>query len=372
MESYGAILKKARVDKLLDLATVERETTITRQYLEALEAEDAAAFPGEPYLVGFLRNYADYLGVNTEEVIKLYHAKEIQESPVPEGLLVKQKPSYVKPLVITLSLLAAAIVAFCIYFFVFKMPELKNEKAETIAQNTKVHQYTLTTAGETKRLYKGDQMLVPAKGGKGNVVLTISNTLGNLAIATPTGNQILDLSEERELDIDGDGSPEIILYVSDLSQTDASRGAEVRMILKEEVKSEEPAVAVEEQTDAAATTTTETVPVKNAKQIAVLEDNRAYPYTINVTFRGACVFRYRVDRKETVEDYYESGDIVNVTASNAIRLWMSNINALKIQIIADTKTYDLEVGKAGQVQAEDIKWVKDADGKYRLVVMELE
>lgn len=371
MESYGAILKKAREDKMLDFETVERDTSITRQYLEALEAEDAGAFPGEPYLVGFLKNYADYLGVNKDEVVKLYHAKQIQESPVPEGLIVKQKPSFIRPLVIALSAVAVVIIAFCIYFFGFKLPQMKSEEANTIEQNVKVHQYELSSTGLTKRVYVGDQILVPSKDGKNKIVLTISNTLGSLTVATPVGNQILDLSEERELDVDGDGSPEMILYVSDISSTDAARGAEIRMLQKDVAPTEAPAVAVEEATpvDAAAAQTT---PAKKVKQTQILEDNRAYPFTLNVSFRGACVFRYRVDHKETIEDYHESGDVVNVTGSNAIRLWMSNVNALKIQVIADTQTFDLEVGKAGQVQAEDIKWVKDGEGKYRLVVMELD
>jgi len=250
------------------------------------------------------------------------------------------------------------------------MPEIKNKKAETIAQNMKVHQYELTNIALTKRLYKGDQIIIPGKDAAGAIVLTVSNTLGKLTISTPVGNQILDLSEERELDVDGDGNPELILYVSDISATDGSRGAEIRMLKKDEIPLEESVV---EETPAVPTTATTTqVPVKNIKQTLLLEDTRAYPYTVNVSFRGACVFRYRVDRKDTVEDYYASGDIVNIVASNAIRLWMSNINALKIQVIAYTKTYDLEVGKAGQVQAEDIKWVKDGEGKYRLVVMELD
>ena len=37
---------------------------------------------------------------------------------------------------------------------------------------------------------------------------------------------------------------------------------------------------------------------------------------------------------------------------------MSNINALKIHVIAGLSSYDLEVGRAGEVQAEDIKWVR--------------
>jgi len=52
--------------------------------LKALETEDAAAFPGEPYLCWiFLKNYSDYLGVDTAEVlIVVSREKNIQESPV--------------------------------------------------------------------------------------------------------------------------------------------------------------------------------------------------------------------------------------------------------------------------------------------------
>jgi hypothetical protein len=53
-------------------------------------------------------------------------------------------------------------------------------------------------------------------------------------------------------------------------------------------------------------------------------------------------------------------------------LWISNINAVKFTIIADLKSYDLDIGKAGQVVAQDIKWIKDTDGKYKLVVIELD
>ena len=210
MESYGAILKKAREDKSLDFETIERDTTITKQYLEAMETEDESAFPGEPYLVGFLRNYADYLGVDYNEVLKLYHAKKLQESPIPEGLIQKQKPSYLVPVIVIVSVVVAVLIAFAIYFFVFKMPEMKTEQQQTIERNTKKHQYMLTSKGETKRLYKGDQILVPSKDSKdsGNIILTVGDTLGNLTIATPSGNQIVELSEEREIDVNGDGQSE--------------------------------------------------------------------------------------------------------------------------------------------------------------------
>ena len=37
MESYGALLKKAREEKAIDFETIARETSITQEYLEALE-----------------------------------------------------------------------------------------------------------------------------------------------------------------------------------------------------------------------------------------------------------------------------------------------------------------------------------------------
>jgi hypothetical protein len=48
---------------------------------------------------------------------------------------------------------------------------------------------------------------------------------------------------------------------------------------------------------------------------------------------------------------------------------MSNANALKIQVIGDGKTHDLDVGRPGQVLVQDIKWVKDIDGRFKLMVL---
>ena len=104
----------------------------------------------------------------------------------------------------------------------------------------------------------------------------------------------------------------------------------------------------------------------------ILEDNRAYPFTVNVSFRGACLFRDKVDRSAAVETYFERGELFTANPKNGIRLWISNANALKITIIADARTFELEIGEAGKVLVEDIKWIKDSDGKYKLVVIELD
>ena len=114
MESYGEQLKRAREAKNLDLDTISRETSISAYYLEGLEAEDNGVFPGEAYMLGFLRNYADYLGLKSEVLLSLYRSKELQESPIPVGLIVRDKPGYFLPLLITGIFSFVGLAAGCV------------------------------------------------------------------------------------------------------------------------------------------------------------------------------------------------------------------------------------------------------------------
>lgn len=373
MESYGDLIRKAREEKNYTYEQVEAATAITKNYLQAIEKEQVDEFPSESYFLGFLSNYCEYVGVKPEEVIRLYHAKKIQESPVPIELTQKKPPKFLAPLLVTLGVLLLSAAGVYLYFFVFKIPEKRLQVAKEVEVRERIHQYQFTGKAETKRFYKGDQILFPTKSGDGNIVLTVASTVGNFALLMPSGTQIVELSEERELDVDGDGFADLIVYLGDVSSDEESYGAEVRLLEKTgEVSGVEIAQASgeggTELSDIPAASTVK----NNANRIVIHEDTRAYPFTIETAFRGSCLFRYKSDRQTYVEDYYKSGDRVSVSSNNGTRLWMSNANALKIKVIAGFTTKDLEVGKAGEVKAEDIKWVRDRDGKYRLVVIDLD
>ena len=361
MESYGSLLKSAREEKGLDILAVERDTTITRQYIEAMEKEDTAVFPGEAYLIGFLHNYAEFLGLNADMIVSLYKNKKLQESPIPDGLIPKHRPVWIIPLVLLLICSGLGGIVFGTVKLVNYITLLQNQKALAAEETSRSHTYTLSEKPLQKRIYKGDHILVPQP--EGNIELVVANTLGLLSIETPAGVQVIDLSDEVEIDIDNDSVPDMIVYVSDVSNTDADRGAEVRMLLK--VGGALGSTNLDEIQSA------DELP-KNATQYEILTDNRAYPFTINVSFRANCLFRYRIDRKEPIEDYYSSGNVVTITSQNGTRLWMSNGNVVKLQVIADGRSYELEAVKAGHVQTEDVKWVKMSDGRYRLVVVEID
>src|SRR5438132_13714601 len=63
------MLRDARKARGVSLEVPERETKIRAKYLAALEDGNAAGLPGPVYVHGFLRNYANYLGLDPQEVI---------------------------------------------------------------------------------------------------------------------------------------------------------------------------------------------------------------------------------------------------------------------------------------------------------------
>lgn len=363
MESYGALLRKAREEKQLDLNRISREIAIDSRYLAALEEEDNSAFPGEAYLTGFLRNYSNYLELDTEFIMKLYNNKQIQESPVPEGLIIKQRdPVSILSIIIPIALVVAVAITILILLLIRKKPV--DDPNVVVSSKTKLHQYELTDKKFSQRVYKGDQFIVPTD--KGQIILSVTDTLSSFGLETPAGTFYTDLAEETEVDINGDSQADLIVYVSDISSTDEGRGAEISLLMRHGLS-----------IDTSASVAMDDIPfasdIKSKyPQKVILEENRAYPFTINASFRGACLFRDKVDNSDSVETYFSRGEVFTANPHNGIRLWISNANTVKISIIADSKTFDLDIGAAGKVLVEDIKWIKDTDGKYKLVVIELD
>jgi cytoskeleton protein RodZ len=64
----GQRLEKARKEKGLSLDEVEHATKIRKRYLAGLEHEDFEALPDAVYAQGFLKTYANYLGLDGEEL----------------------------------------------------------------------------------------------------------------------------------------------------------------------------------------------------------------------------------------------------------------------------------------------------------------
>ncbi|MEK9752600.1 MAG: helix-turn-helix domain-containing protein, partial [Rhodospirillaceae bacterium] len=71
----GALLSASRQRVGEDLRDVAAMLRIRYPYLEAIEEERYAALPGETYAIGFVRAYAEHLGLDSEEVVRRYKAE---------------------------------------------------------------------------------------------------------------------------------------------------------------------------------------------------------------------------------------------------------------------------------------------------------
>lgn len=64
----GAILQRAREERDLTLQDAEDATKIRKRYLKALESDDYTALPDPVYILGFLRTYGNYLGLDGDRL----------------------------------------------------------------------------------------------------------------------------------------------------------------------------------------------------------------------------------------------------------------------------------------------------------------
>lgn len=64
----GATLRETRNRRKLDLSQVEAAIKIRVRYLRAMENEEWDALPGDAYARGFIRTYANYLGLDGERL----------------------------------------------------------------------------------------------------------------------------------------------------------------------------------------------------------------------------------------------------------------------------------------------------------------
>jgi cytoskeleton protein RodZ len=78
MFEIGSSLREARERRGLQLTDVQRETRIRVRYLQALEEERFDLLPGDAYVKGFLRSYADALGLESRLYLDEYSARFAQ------------------------------------------------------------------------------------------------------------------------------------------------------------------------------------------------------------------------------------------------------------------------------------------------------
>ena len=85
MFEIGNSLREARLRQGLDFPEIEQGTKIRGKYLRALEDEQFDVLPAQTYVKGFLRSYAEYLGLDGQLYVDEYNSRFVVGEEEPQS-----------------------------------------------------------------------------------------------------------------------------------------------------------------------------------------------------------------------------------------------------------------------------------------------
>ena len=414
MESLGQKLREAREAHSYSVEQIARDTHISKQYLEALELENFSILPGDTYVVGFLRNYAEYLGLDPEELVALYKNIRIQEQPMPMSELLQRPRRRAPSRIMLLALLALVLVAGGVFLIVrFLLPrgpaEAVREKPRAVSTEAS---YVLKDEAITRWFNQDDTIDVPLGSEQYRIRLTAVGD--RLTLRVPGGTVELAVSQDRQVDLDGDGRNDIRLQLNDLDVTASTRRANLSLYKLTKGPGEEaglaaaptpgapagaqagaaaptpgaqagtqagaaapvgaaPGAAAPAAAPPAATPAVAEVPAAAPAALAGsgtpldLESASApSPFRLSINFRGYCLLRYLADGDTRDERFFHKGETFALDAKQEVRLWVSNAGALRLSVAGK----EVELGRAGEVVSRTLKWTESPEsGGYRLQLL---
>ena len=117
MARLGEILRTEREKRGITLDQAAADTRIREKFLTALEDDDHRSLPGTVYTKGFLRNYAEYLGLGGDELVVLFH-QERGIPPEPSRRYNTLRPIGSRSLVFTPTVFIPVVVLAVVVLFV--------------------------------------------------------------------------------------------------------------------------------------------------------------------------------------------------------------------------------------------------------------
>ncbi len=115
----GQMLRRCREAGDITLETASEATKISKNYLKALEEDRYDEFTNVAYLKGFLKNYATYLGMNPDDLLKALEISDRMEPNLPNESdpekKIQNRRRLWQKMVLPIMLLAGIIVTAIFY-----------------------------------------------------------------------------------------------------------------------------------------------------------------------------------------------------------------------------------------------------------------
>lgn len=145
MSELGQLLRKARLEKGISLEDMQETTKIRKRYLEAIEDGNYKLLPGNFYVRAFIKSYSESVGLDPNEVLRLYRnvipASQIDPKVEPNhrkrsGIKTNDRWSKRITTLVFISFLVFIIVL--VYYFTEKNSKITDNTTQTDEQNSRL------------------------------------------------------------------------------------------------------------------------------------------------------------------------------------------------------------------------------------------
>ena len=191
MFELGSSLRAARERQGLSYAEVEHATKIRAKYIRALEAEEFGVLPSDAYIRGFLRSYAEYLGLDGDVYVDEYGSRFITSwrddvPPPPRARRRRPRERSVDRRAVLLAI-GGIVVLFALVFVAWQYGGASSTPPPGLTTGTQP-QRTATVPGLTLRgTGKGTYLVVRRGSKKGGILF--QGTLGAGSVQRFTGRR---------------------------------------------------------------------------------------------------------------------------------------------------------------------------------------
>ena len=150
----GNSLREARLRQGLEIPRIEADTKIRGKYLRALEEEQFDVLPGDTYVKGFLRTYADYLGLDGQLYLDEYNSRFAAAEEIPFAQSATPRKRQRRRMESNLVVVALAAIVAVTVLVVVGLSGLGSDPEETPLPGTTTD--LTTTGGESGATTPGD------------------------------------------------------------------------------------------------------------------------------------------------------------------------------------------------------------------------
>ena len=361
MESIGERLKSAREAKKLAIRDVAKETNIAPRYIEALEAEEFDRFPGETYISGFLRSYAEFLKIDADEMIQAYKGYKIGESATPLEELTRPTSTDIVTKLSSLSQnnkklfyagagVAALLVIVGIYALISSSSvnlstdsSLENRMRSEAGEKGEVHELKLQNDKGFVAVKKDEavQFLVDGKEVT-FVVRDIKEKEIVIELLPQKQSETLVLDTQKPITVAGASKP-VVLTLKGLT----AGSANIKVALGDAAGTEDGAAPAQPQPAQAVQGDTTKVVVQNEQNLKIV---------FEAEFSAKTYVELYLDGAEKMKGVVQPGSRQRWEATDLIQIKIGNAGGVKARINGK----DYSFGLPGQVANKVITWKKDA------------